>query len=132
MTIHILSTSLVDLQLVVEARAKDVELDAMSFIEVSKINNPELAEEIAELCTLPVTAVFTSANAVKAIESIIEETKPQWTIYCIANATKNEVVKYFDPALIKGTANDAAALAEIIKAHNTLEVVFFCGDNRMD
>ena len=129
---YILSTAEIEQSLVDDALGHGVEIHPMSFIEVMPVADSTLAEELERLCTLQITVVFTSANAVSAIASSLEKFQPRWTIYCIGNATKNAVLNYFDPALIKGTATDGADLAKIIKQDSISEVVFFCGDKRLD
>jgi uroporphyrinogen-III synthase len=130
--IQLLSTVLLDQPLINIAAEKDIALDSMSFIRVDEINEAALLEEIEALCSLPVTAVFTSAHAVSAISKPVYIAKPDWKIYCTGHATKNALLDYFHVSAIKGRADDAAALAEVIIRNGVQEVVFFCGDKRMD
>jgi len=53
-----------------------------------------MEEKIVDLCYLPITAVFTSANAVKAVADIIINADPEWDIYCIGNATLAAVKRF--------------------------------------
>ncbi len=129
---YVLSTAELDKSLINAALNNGIELDALSFIEVEPIREKNLKEELAELCKLSLTAVFTSANAISAISGILKSLKPIWNVYCIGSATKKAVLEYFDSSLIKGTANDGAGLAEIIKSDKVSDVVFFCGDKRLD
>ncbi len=129
---YVLSTAELDQKIISKALEQGVEIDAVSFIQVEPIREDNLKEELSELCKLPLTAVFTSANALSAMSSIFRSFKPDWNIYCIGNATKKAVLEYFDPAAIKGTASDGAGLARIIKANEVSDVVFFCGDKRLD
>ncbi len=129
---NILSTAPLNPDLIKRAANNGVGLDVVSFVATTPILSIELTEEIAEMCTLPVTAVFTSANAVRAIAATLQLYRPDWTIYCIGNATKNAVLEHFDITAIAGYSHDAASLAEVILAHDVYEVVFFCGDQRMD
>lgn len=133
MAVNILSTSALDQGLTDRAN-REVRLDVIPFIDVRNLVGiqPGLLEEIVELCALPVTAVFTSANAVKAISGIAEACQPQWTVYCIGNATRNEVTKAFTQSDIEAVADNSAELAEIIKEHGVQEIVFFCGDKRLE
>jgi len=130
--IQLLSTVLLDQPFVNEAEEKGIALDSMAFIRVDMINEAMLLKETEEICSLPIIAVFTSANAVRALSKLIYITKPDWNIYCIGNATKIALLDYFHVSAIKGCANDAAALAEIIFRDDIGEVFFFCGDQRMD
>ena len=127
--VQVLSTALLDQNMIEQAIEKGIDIEVSSFINVSAITDEQLQKEIASL-PQQLTVVFTSANAVRSVYSMIGH-QPGWKIYCIGNATKNAVLEYAD-AGISGTANDAAGLAEIIKRHRVSEVVFFCGDKRMD
>ncbi len=123
---------MLDQPLINKAAENGIVLDALSFIEISSNVESDLHAEMEELCELPITAVFTSANAVRAIAPIIHEAKPVWKVYCTGAATKAALLEDFDMTAIAGIANDAAGLAEVILANNVFEVVFFCGDKRMD
>jgi uroporphyrinogen-III synthase len=129
---YVLSTAQLDNSLITTALEHGIELDASSFIQVEPIRENNLKTELEGLCKLPLTVVFTSANAINAISAILSENKPKWDIYCIGNATRKTVLEYFDAGLIKGTANDGAGLAKVIKSHDVSDVVFFCGDKRLD
>ncbi len=128
----LLSTVLLDQPLIDRAAEHGIGLDIMSFIEISSGTGKELWTEVEELCSLPVTAVFTSANAVRAIAQVAQNSKPDWNIYCLGNATAKAVCESFDEHSIKGRANDASELGTLIVAHDVCEVVFFCGDKRLD
>ena len=130
---QILSTVLLDLPLIDKAHKAGITLDAVPFIQVVDITDEnDLREQIETLYKERITAVFTSVNAVRAICEQVYFSKPKWKIYCIGSATRNAVLEYFDPAAIGGIANDSAALAGIIKQNGVKEVVFFCGDKRLD
>ena len=130
--IQILSTALLDGQLLQKAAEQGVQLDAVSFIKVSAIESEELAEKVVDLCYVPATVVFTSVNAVKAVSDIVLAADPQWDIYCIGNATMNAVNKQFESATVIAVANNATELAKVIIEDGEEEVVFFCGDQRLD
>ena len=129
---YVLSTAELDQKLISHALENGIELDGVSFIQVEPIREDNLNQELANLGKTRITAVFTSANALSAMSGFLQAAAPQWNIYCIGNATKKAVTDYFDSAMIKGTAIDGASLAEIIKADGVGEVVFFCGDKRLD
>jgi len=130
--VSILSTVALDHRLIDKAADQGVLIDGVPFIQVAAIDNADVKEEVAELCKRPIAAVFTSANAVRAISEITKALQPAWIIYCIGHATRLAVLECFPAEAIKGMAKDAAALAEIIKTELVPEVVFFCGDKRMD
>src|SRR5579883_1724138 len=85
-----LSPALVD-----TAAAKGVIIDSLPFIAVEPVG--EGREALPEQ---PLTAVFTSANAVAALE----KGSPNWKIFCLDGATKRQVAEHFDDAAIAATA----------------------------
>ncbi len=129
---YILSTAELDHELVQKALDHGIEIDAVSFIQVEPIRENNLSEDLLSLAKTSINAVFTSANAINSIGSLFEGIKPNWNIYCIGKATKKAVMAYFDASQIKATANDGAGLAAEIKANGVKDVVFFCGDKRLD
>ena len=130
--ISILSTMPIAQSLIDGAAEQGALVDALSFIKVSAVTGEKIENEIVDLCHLHVTVVFTSANAVKAVDDIVLHADPEWDIYCIGNATLDAVNKCFRSSEVRGTAKDAASLAALIIEHGADEVVLFCGDKRLD
>src|SRR5271166_437999 len=97
---YVLSTAELDHALINKALVHDIELDAMSYIQVEPIRERNLTEEIKDLCKMHLDAVFTSANAINAMSAILKDGKPEWNIYCIGNATKKAALEYFAPSWI--------------------------------
>jgi uroporphyrinogen-III synthase len=92
--------------------------------------NEETAQKIKQLASDEITAVFTSMNAVEAVADIVNENL-NWNVYCIGYATKH-LVKEKLRAVIKGEADDAASLADVIINNNEKEIYFFSGERRRD
>ena len=130
--ISVLSTAPLPAALIDKAATAGIALDAIPFIIIEYVKDNSIAQELEELATLPLTAVFTSAHAVRAVVEGIHSLKPEWNIYCTGNATMKEVQGRLPTCTIKGTADDAATLAGLIIADDVQEVVFFCGDRRLD
>ena len=130
--LYVLSTSPLPMPLVNKAAEAGMVIDSIPFIRIEAVTDNGIKEELEEFAGLPLTAVFTSANAVRAVAEAIQSAGPAWNIYCVGNATTNEALERFGNCFISGTANDAATLAGIIITHDVQEVVFFCGDKRMD
>ena len=134
--VNILSTRPLSPSVLEEAQQNDVHIDIISFIHTEAITSNELQQEIAGLLSKKIVAVFTSMNAVEAVNDHANGNKPSWKIFCIGNATATLARKYFGSAAIAGTgagtAQNASALAEVIIEENIKEVVFFCGDQRRD
>lgn len=127
---HILSTRPLPQALVEEAAAQNIVIDEMSFIETKSIIDAVVGERIAELFQKPITAVFTSMNAVTAVSELFQKPIP-WNVYSIGNTTANLITKLFQLPIV-GTANDAEMLADVIIKDNIKEVYFFCGTIRRD
>ncbi len=110
-----------------------ITIDEIPFIETESILSVEVQQEIDLAATEIATVVFTSMNAVDAVTVFLNGHRPEWTIYSIGTATARLIKEYFGEERIAGTANDAAALAELIAEDRfTDEVIFFCGDQRRD
>jgi uroporphyrinogen-III synthase len=105
-----------------------VVVDVLQFISVAPIE--ENAKEVQALYGREIVAAFTSANAVEVLPSV--ESKPNWKVYCIGSATAKAVTEKFEVAAIVGTAINASALADQIINDGIKDVVFFCGDKRLD
>ena len=129
--IFILSTRLVDDELIREAKAKDVLVDVMPFIRTESISSTEL-KKIKQALSISKTVVFTSNNAVEAVISEIEDQKITWRIFCIGHSTKRSVEEYFGKKSIAGVADNAKELAQLIISAGISEATFFCGDQRRD
>src|SRR5579872_3326467 len=129
---YVLFTRPLSPSLVIAAAAKEVIIDALPFIAVEP-----LTPGAGALPAGPLTAVFTSANAVAALE---KDGSRDWKIFCLEGATQRRAVEHFGQAAIAGTAGSAGELAamitrQIAAEHPSLsnnaearrEVWFFCG-----
>jgi len=102
----------------------------MNFIDTKENISAEIRERITDLSKKNITAIFTSSNAVNAVEKIVSK-QTNWKIFCIEPATKKVVEQLFPDSSIVASAKDAAELAEKITNDNSIkEVVFFCGNQR--
>jgi uroporphyrinogen-III synthase len=127
---YVLSTRVLSAALIEEAAAKRINIDVVPFIGTAKLQNERLAKQLGELVRQPLTAIFTSTNAVTAIESGMP---PGWKIFCINGATRRAAAERFGEHSITGVADSAAELAEIITSPETPgECWFFCGDKRRE
>ena len=116
-----------------EAKRAGITVDVLSFIETEAIQSVEVQQEIEQALSQTATVAFTSMNAVEAVATYLQEEKPDWTIYCMGQTTRELVTKYFGEASLAATADNAAELAETIAEEGyTDEVIFFCGDQRRD
>ena len=130
--IRILSTRPLQESILVMASEKGMKIDTESFIRTESVQDKEVIDLIHALANKKITAIFTSMNGVEAVTSKLAA-KPNWKIYCMGGATKQLVTDFFGVRSIAATARDGEALAEKIIANKDLgEVVFFCGDQRLD
>jgi uroporphyrinogen-III synthase len=116
----ILSTAPLPEAVLREASDKDITIEIVPLIRIETSINAELETRIRELFQKPITAVFTSSNAVSPVAELFH-----------GGATAKTVSQLFQMP-IAGTANDAAALADVIINDNVQEVYFFCGSMRRD
>ena len=130
--ITILSTKLLNDEVVRHASAKNVVVDWLPFIRTEPISSIEVQQEIEQALMLSTSVVFTSVNAVEAVAAQLEDQKPDWQIFCIGHATCESVENCFGKEFISGTADSAKDLADLIIRSNIEEVIFFCGDQRRD
>ena len=129
--IHILCTRPIDGSLIEHAAQSGIEIEVIPFIETEPLKTVEVQQEIEQASLQNATVIFTSSNAVEAVASELEGHHPEWDIFCLGNATRQVVTKYFGDHHIAGSADDASELAEVVvNTSNAGEVIFFCGDQR--
>ncbi len=131
--VQILSTNHLSSSLVDEAGEKGIAIEIIPFITTESILSIEIQQEIEQLLHEEVTVVFTSSKAVEAVLVHMEETNPNWTIYCVGKHTRELLAEEFGEEKIMGCAESSADLAEIILVTDPPEeIFFFCGDRRRD
>lgn len=131
--ISILSTRPLETALLEAAKAKDIQIDIVSFIDTTPIQNNGIKEEISKIIKQPASVVFTSMNAVNTVAAYINGHTPDWNIFCIGNTTRQLAAKYFGEQSIQTVGNNALDLADkMITDKNVKQVVFFCGDQRRE
>lgn len=130
----ILSTMPLNSEWLQTATSKGIAVDCLSFIQVVDItSNAQVTRQIQDAAREHAVVIFTSASAVNAVCSLPAFSAPGWKIYCIEKATLKAVKQYFSEAQVAGSGSNAEELASKIKADNNVdEVIFFCGDKRMD
>ncbi len=129
---HILSTRPLDEFIIHKAVLKSIKIDLNSFIKTENIHSKEIIQEIQSFQSKKITAIFTSMNAVESVIKHLTQ-KPDWQIFSMGGITKEKVYEFFGEASVTATAKNATALAEkIIAKAPYKEVVFFCGDQRLN
>lgn len=130
-TAYVLSTRPLSATLIADAAAKGVIIDVLPFIGTELLRDDALTRQLRELSHRSLTAVFTSANAVGALEHL--QGFADWKIFCLSGATRVAVTHRFGEDAVAGTAASAKELAEVIIRKGPAGVItFFCGDRRRD
>ncbi|MFL5746648.1 MAG: uroporphyrinogen-III synthase [Niastella sp.] len=131
--ISILSTRPLETALLEAAKAKDVQIDIVSFIDTSPALTAGIKDEVVKIIKQPTAVVFTSMNAVSSVAAYINGDKPDWNIFCIGNTTRQLAARYFGEQSIHTVGNNASDLADkMITGKQIKQVVFFCGDQRRE
>src|SRR5665213_847724 len=111
--LKILSTKILNRETLDKASVNNIVVDELPFITTEPINTDELKKILRGFLQQNITAVFTSRNAVKAFDQIVNA-EVQWKIFCIGHSTQRSVSKLFGEEKISGIADNAAELADII------------------
>lgn len=129
---RILSTKRIDVALIQSAADSGVQIIPRAFISISYADTPALRARLQELLQSRVSAVFTSANAVKAVAALGDTTQAKWELYCLPGATIEAVQEYFPNSTVVANAVSSAILAVILLHQQAKNIVFFCGNIRRD
>lgn len=130
---RILCARPIEQSLITKAAEKGVNIKVLPFIEIRKLDSPELKSHLALLALQKIDVVFTSINAVESVAMNLTTKPLLWRISCIGGVTKEAVVKHFGEGGLGARARNASALArKIVDAKVAKEVYFFCGDQRLD
>ncbi|HRO44453.1 uroporphyrinogen-III synthase [Agriterribacter sp.] len=130
--IEILSTRELNTALLQKAALQNINVEANAFIKIIPEVSQETRALIQSLAQQQLTVIFTSVNAVNVITTQLTVV-PAWKIFCIGGATKNALLRFFNASSIIASAKNAILLSEKIMAYgNVKEVVFICGNSRMD
>jgi uroporphyrinogen-III synthase len=129
---HILSTRPVDPLFVRKAGELGVHIDMLPFIETESLVSETLRRQLGLLADQPMTAVFTSMNAVQALAAFLKPASRNWKVFCLGNTTRKLVAELFGEDSIAGTAASASGLARQMLEAEVREAFFFCGDQRRE
>lgn len=116
-----------------------IKLDVIPFIDCRILESTALDLQIGEIAATEVQVVFTSKHAVMAVAKMAAKMPVQWSVYCLGNVTQSVVVEQFNvnetaanKVKIAGVGDNAKELANKIIKDNVKNIVFFCGDQRLD
>jgi uroporphyrinogen-III synthase len=129
--ITILSTSKLPLERIGEI-PDSVDLQVIPFIEINPVDDNAVLHTLETLAAKKITAVFTSAEAVKIVNRILKDKKPDWNIYCTRTETRMAAVGLTGSSSRVRFAENASALSKKIVADGIKELFFFCGDQRLN
>lgn len=136
----ILSTKILQAGIREQLEGQGVNLLEVPFIDVKPIVNYSKYKEIWPILnnTAAQAIVFTSKHAVEAVDKHLHGgdaayIPDNWEVFCLNGATKDKVAEVLSAQHIVDTAPYATELAAKIIAYGTFrEVVFFCGNQRLD
>ena len=129
----ILSTRPLSAAAIEQAAAGNITIETIAFIQTEPVNEADIKAAIKDLSAMPVTAVFTSMNAVEAVAAQLQNEAPSWKIFTLGTATTSIAREKFTRSHISGGGENASALADrIIGEGDVKSVIFFCGEQRRD
>lgn len=128
----ILSTAILPEGAVNRLQEEGFELVQHSFIQTQSIFSTENKSFLSAFASQKKNVLFTSANAVNSVIEQLENTKPNWHFYCISGKTKDAVSAYWGTEKILGYGNDALEILETMTSEIPQEIIFFCGNKRLD
>ncbi len=132
---NILSTGLLSDKSISKAAESGIHIDIVPFYTITRFSDKETAALIHDLSAKNRSVIFTSKHAVHAVIACLD-TIPNWQIYCLNGATKKAVTSFWKNHHIIGEANNGKELALNIIAQQKQdmhdELVFFCGEKRLD
>src|SRR5450631_1720814 len=108
-----------------------IDLRVIPFIEIVPRDEESLKKQIDRLAAEQTAVVFTSAHAVRWVKNRLIK-KPDWKIYCIRYETRRALTEWFGEKYELKTADNALVLSDQIVADGIRDIVFLCGDQRMD
>ncbi len=113
-------------------QAEGFELLQHSFIHTQSIFSAETKRLIQGFASQKKLVLFTSANAVGSVIEQLGTIIPDWQFYCISGKTKDAIAAYWGTGKILGTGNDALEILGKMATESPQEIIFFCGNKRLD
>jgi uroporphyrinogen-III synthase len=130
--ISILCTRALDQHILNKAEVNGIHITTLPFIEIQLRTDALFIQQVQQLMLQKINAVFTSVNAVESVAQQISE-EADWKIFCIGGVTKDAVCRHFgDKSVIASAKNASLLTRKIMEKGNLKEVIFFCGDQRLD
>ena len=130
--IHILSTGDIPAHSNPFSENSRIVLDIFSFQKIILKNSLTLRQRVNELVRLPYFAIFTSANAVRAVIGLLNDNSPEWNCYCVGEKSEELIRKSMPHCIVLATADLAGDLAKELVAARPSPLVFFSGNLRRE
>lgn len=110
---------------------RSVVFEEIPFIKIVLNMDDETRDKVLFYAGKSLYAIFTSANAVRAVISVLQNT-PEWKIFCVGSETRKRAALFFGASAILDHAGNAEGLAGKIILQKLTQAIFFCGDQRRD
>lgn len=129
--IKILSTKILNPELIKEVRQDGYEITCMPFIDIQLVSNQDLKSELKKIIeTKPKALVFTSVNAVNSwIENVGKKAGSGTTIFCISGKTRDACSKLKEVENIYHKINSDKLAETIIQLKGSLKNVYYITGN---
>jgi uroporphyrinogen-III synthase len=131
-TFKILSTAPLPETALKALSEQKIQCDVVPMIETEIAVQEKDKLLIQQLAQQKKLVLFTSAQAVLAVQSCLENRVPDWQVCCISGATRKAVVSFLGDYRILASANDAVDLLKEMQQITPQQIVFFCGNKRLD
>lgn len=129
--IKILSTKILNSELIKEVRKNDYEITCMPFIDIQLVSNHDLKSDLKKIIeTKPKALIFTSVNGVNGwIENAGKKVGPGTTIFCISGKTRDACIKFKGVENIYHKINSEKLVDTIIEHKSTLNNLYYITGN---
>ncbi|MFZ1845357.1 MAG: hypothetical protein WAU12_00510, partial [Saprospiraceae bacterium] len=76
--IKLLSTKILDAEIISDAMVSGIYIECIPFIQISTLQDTDLNEKLISISNKKIRAIFTSSNAVKALQELLPK-PPEWS-----------------------------------------------------
>jgi len=130
---HILATADPGTGAAATAQAAGAQLDIVPFIATTLTDDEHIWAQVNMLAVQSRHVIFTSANAVLAVSRVLNgRTVSGWDIWCLKGKTEELVREVFAGCRIQALGMESRVLGNAICTLDIKNVVFFCGNIRMN
>ncbi|MBK8843241.1 MAG: uroporphyrinogen-III synthase [Saprospiraceae bacterium] len=130
--IKLLSTKILEADIILDAKASDIDIECIPFIQITTLQDTDLNEKLISISNKKIRAIFTSSNAVKALQELLPK-PPEWSYSTLEGRTLKSAASYFGPQKNTVTGHDGLSLAKgLVNEGDRVEKFFFCGNKRLD